>query len=122
MTRGQLQQVPHSSGVVEEVRRAGGGMKDALVVDCHGIKCDALGCDYIDPAAVDPAKFLNVPCPKCGANLLTPEDFDAIRMVKALAALISAELPMAEDDTEHITVAVSNMDGSGDLNFTEVAA
>jgi len=42
----------------------------------HGIKCDC--CDFKDDSIQfeDYPEWLNKPCPKCGANLLTQADFD----------------------------------------------
>lgn len=44
----------------------------------YGIKCDH--CDYRDDSVQfeDYPLWLNRPCPKCGANLLTQADFDAV--------------------------------------------
>lgn len=45
------------------------------------IVCDNKSCDYKikneseNPDAVEIIKFLNEPCPKCGENLLTKEDY-----------------------------------------------
>lgn len=41
-----------------------------------GIQCDS--CDWDDPnvPTQEYANWINKPCPKCGANLLTQEDFD----------------------------------------------
>lgn len=51
--------------------------RDAVEVYVRGIKCDNSTCGFKD----DTVKFeeyeqwLNKPCPKCGANLLTEEDY-----------------------------------------------
>lgn len=51
------------------------------VVDCfiRGIKCDNPQCDFKDHTVriEDYKQWLNWPCPKCGANLLTQADYDA---------------------------------------------
>ena len=52
------------------------------------IECD--NCDYIIPNSensidVDIKKYLNMPCPKCGANLLTEKDYlDSLKFLKTI--------------------------------------
>lgn len=51
------------------------------------IKCDAKGCDYIIPIEIkDTKSYMGKPCPKCGADLLTEEDYERL-----LAVLTAAE-------------------------------
>ena len=58
--------------------------KPIFEVDIKGIKCDA--CDYTDDDAKleDFEQYLNVPCPKCGAILLTQADMDTVNNFVAL--------------------------------------
>lgn len=39
------------------------------------LKCDAEGCDHVEDVAEITVDMVGKPCPKCGANLLTPEDW-----------------------------------------------
>ena len=57
-----------------------------------GIKCDNPNCDFLDPNAPDDriAEWLNVPCPKCGENLLTQEDLDSVLEFEAKIAFINS--------------------------------
>ena len=58
----------------------------------NGIKCDNNDCDYRDDSLKyqDYESWLNKPCPKCGENLLTEEDYQAIgEMVEAVNTLNS---------------------------------
>lgn len=65
---------------------------DVITLHIKGIKCDAVDCDYNN----DEAKFeeydqwLNRPCPKCGANLLTQEALDAVKWHVAAANHMNA--------------------------------
>ena len=45
-----------------------------------GIQCDNKKCDYDDKevARETYSEYVNKPCPKCGENLLTQEDFEAV--------------------------------------------
>lgn len=59
-----------------------------------GIKCDAPECNWIDnEAEFEPEKWLNAPCPDCGANLFTQE---AWNQMKAMQKMIDAINDMAE--------------------------
>jgi hypothetical protein len=53
-------------------------MRDAIKMTVAGLKCDAVGCDYRDNTVKFSYKaYINKPCPKCGANLLTEADAEA---------------------------------------------
>jgi hypothetical protein len=60
-----------------------------------GLKCDADGCDWSDDSipVADYEKWINRPCPKCGANLLTLEDFQNAQSVLLAAALVNGLSP-----------------------------
>jgi hypothetical protein len=47
------------------------------------LKCDAPGCDHIESHGVLVAEMIDKPCPKCGANLLTREDYDNFEIIRA---------------------------------------
>ena len=50
-------------------------------VQIEGIKCDNPTCDYKDNSVTikEYESYLNRPCPKCGANLLTEKDFATVQ-------------------------------------------
>lgn len=58
-------------------------MENVTITDHGGIVCDNPTCDYKDPAAGFDTfhEYLNKPCPKCGENLLTQEDYDNAMLV-----------------------------------------
>lgn len=86
----------------------------AMAYDINGIKCDADGCDYNcdDVKFEDYEQWLNKPCPKCGANLLTQEDLNTCRNLFAVAEIINA---IAGDQPEGSREKIMkiNMDGKG---------
>ena len=49
-------------------------------INIEGIQCDAPGCDFVDMSiqVSQYEEYINKPCPKCGANLLTQKDHDTI--------------------------------------------
>lgn len=90
-------------------------------VEVGGIKCDAEGCDYTDENVnlEDYNDYLNKPCPKCGANLLTQEDMDTVQyMIKMVNFLNDAGI-MAESEDDQIDVEVK-MNGTGGVEFEEI--
>lgn len=62
-------------------------MEDQIKIEkIGGIKCDNPLCDYRDET-VDYREYkewINRPCPKCGANLLTKADYRAFKRLLAL--------------------------------------
>jgi hypothetical protein len=60
--------------------------RNAIEMNISGIKCDAIGCDYRDPSATfaQYQDYVDKPCPKCGANLLTKADYDAAMKIKRI--------------------------------------
>jgi hypothetical protein len=97
----------------------------ALRVERRGLKCDAPTCDYVDDGVKDEdyEKYLNAPCPKCGASLLTPEDFEAIKMLHALADLITTigGGPLREDESvDNSWIIPIKMDGTGNIKLGNI--
>jgi predicted nucleic acid-binding Zn-ribbon protein len=65
--------------------------EENLSVVITGIKCDNPVCDFADMGVKfeDYPQWLNKPCPKCGANLLTQEDFDTTNFIMNVAKAIN---------------------------------
>jgi hypothetical protein len=51
-----------------------------------GIRCDKPGCDWFDDTikVSQYREYINKPCPKCGANLLTQVDFNITMLLLAI--------------------------------------
>lgn len=94
-------------------------MKDAAELNIKGIKCDNPECDFKDDDAKfeDYNKWLNKSCPKCGANLLTQEDFDNTMMLLSMVHCLNEILPPLNNDKEIVTANIE-MDGTGKVDFT----
>lgn len=90
-------------------------MNDNCGIVGGGLKCDNPDCDFVDMSIEidDYDKWLNVPCPKCGANLLTQEDYDAVKMILLITKLAQA-LPIEVEDK---TTATVRFDGTGKVKF-----
>ena len=88
-----------------------------------GIKCDAEDCDYTDDTAnhTNYHEWLNKPCPCCGSNLLTQEDYDAVKAIHELIDYINSNQSLvaaanASKDLNKASVKVS-FNGSGIPTF-----
>ena len=60
-----------------------------------GLKCDNSKCDYTDPTIdfKDIEKWIDAPCPKCGENLLTKDDYFNAKMTVAAFDFINSIPP-----------------------------
>jgi hypothetical protein len=91
----------------------------AIEYESKGLKCDAAGCDYTDPSATfeEYEKYLNAPCPKCGAPLLTEADYHACKAMRAAVDWINSLVPGDFAETEDVQRIKVEMDGSGIPKF-----
>lgn len=90
----------------------------AITFDIHGIKCDNTACDYADlEAEFDPEKYLNMPCPKCGENLFTGEDYRLMKAMLKVTQITNAifkDIDLSGHDKISIPI---EMDGTGSLKI-----
>jgi hypothetical protein len=65
---------------------------DAVTVGSGGLKCDTEGCDWRDPdiSLEKFAAYVDFPCPKCGASVLTQQDYEAVQVVMTLVHEVNA--------------------------------
>lgn len=93
-------------------------------LNVRGIKCDNPECDYSDMAVKyeNYPQWLNKPCPKCGANLLTQEDLDATEQLMEIVNLTNEILKDSglekQDMNKYIVPVEAN--GTGELSFGEI--
>lgn len=66
------------------------------------LKCDAEGCDHLETIEGLTEDLIGKPCPKCGADLLTREDYEEgmkievmMKMLKAMG--LAVEVPASGD-------------------------
>lgn len=93
-------------------------MKNALKLNIKGIKCDNPSCDYsnMDIKVTEYDKWLNKPCPKCGENLLTEEDYKNVQFLMGFTTIANKIFPGIEDDTEIVDANIK-MNGTGEIEF-----
>ena len=67
----------------------------------EGIVCDNPACDYRDPeGTLDKLEeYLNKPCPKCGENLLTEQDYNNALTVRNTIAFLNS---LNEDELKEL--------------------
>jgi hypothetical protein len=89
-------------------------MVQAIQCKIKGLKCDAEGCGYEDHDTryEDYEKYVNAPCPKCGANLLTEADLAATKAIIAGADWLNQMVGDVPEGGKQINVRM-DMDGSG---------
>lgn len=99
-------------------------MPKAVELNIKGIKCDH--CDYQEPNVKfeDYEKWLNKPCPKCGANLLTEADLNSLKMLIQLTNAANELFPSGFDGNDSKTPeldkkvkGIVEMNGTGKMNI-----
>ncbi|MGE7650499.1 hypothetical protein ACQKM1_22390 [Peribacillus frigoritolerans] len=91
-------------------------MTNPVELNIYGIKCDS--CDFNDMAVQvnDYPEWVNKPCPKCNANLLTEADYKNVKLLIKLAEITNIILPKNSSDEEKVTMTVE-MNGTGEMDF-----
>ena len=91
-----------------------------------GLKCDNPNCDYVNEfvPASDYKNWVNCPCPKCGANLLTQEDYKSHKKLLSMINVINRigrllpERILKELEKESTQTARASWNGSGKMKLT----
>lgn len=90
-----------------------------LNLDMAGIKCDA--CDYKDMEVqiTDYKEWLNKPCPKCGASLLTEADLKTITRLNKIIGFFNWVLSpfIKVDESTQLQKMSVEMNGTGEVKF-----
>lgn len=96
--------------------------KDAVKTIIHGIKCDNPDCNFKDMAVKfeDYEEYVNKPCPLCGENLLTQQDYDKCRLVMSITNLANKIFKMP-DDYDGSEDVIAHMDFEGGKMISKVA-
>lgn len=91
---------------------------DAVGINIGGLKCDTPTCDYNDPTVKyeDYPSMIDAPCPKCGASLLTKEDYETTQQMIEFVKNMNAILPPADPNEQKVAVPIE-LDGSGKIKI-----
>lgn len=94
---------------------------NAIDYKIKGIKCDNPDCDFRDDTVKyeDYPLWLNKPCPKCGANLLTKEDLETTKTLIKIVNIINRVMrPFMFNFKKGKQVKISvEMNGTGKAKF-----
>ena len=79
-----------------------------IEVKSGGLQCDNPTCDWVDPniQVEDYKEWLNAPCPKCGENVLTEEDFQNTMLLRDIVGLVNT---IPEEDFADFMKAFSDV-------------
>lgn len=93
-------------------------MKDALEINIGGLQCDNSDCDFKDMSikVEEYEQWLNKPCPKCGENLLTEDDYRNAQFLLEMVKVANKIYPKRNDDDAVATMSVK-MNGSGEMDL-----
>jgi len=100
---------------------------DAIIsLNINGIKCDSPSCDYKDNSFKwngfeTMREFLNKPCPKCGANLFTQADYEAMTAILAavkVGEVLAESGIIPQEVLDEKKLFRCDMDGTGSIKLT----
>ena len=94
---------------------SGPAPETAIITGFFGMKCDTPGCSWSD-MTVQRSEYLsyrNKPCPNCGANLLTDEDWNLVLSMEAAAKWVN-------ENAERLGINIEEPGEPFDLDFDEV--
>ena len=83
-------------------------MKKNIEIEGGGIKCDNPDCDYVkdDVHMTEYEQWVNKPCPKCGENLMTKEDYLKIQAMLQIVDMVNGLDLMPDPDEPKATMRV----------------
>lgn len=93
-------------------------LSKAIEFKAGGIKCDNEECDYNDMTVKyeDYKLWVNKPCPKCGQNLLTQQDYDSFMLLIGITEVMNSTMP-APTKGEPMGTMTVNFHGTGELDI-----
>lgn len=96
-------------------------MKLIEVGKIGGIKCDC--CGYRDDTVKykDYRSWINRPCPRCGANLLTKADYKAARRLMRAVKIINL-IPFRSSESQEYTKIRAVFKGGGSISLEDLDA
>lgn len=70
------------------------------------LQCDAAGCDHREDVDEYGPHLIGTPCPKCGADMLTQQDFDDFEPLRVMIETLK-KMGLASDDSDGVQSPVS---------------
>jgi hypothetical protein len=84
----------------------------------HYLKCDAPGCVHQETVDGFHEAYIGKPCPVCGSNLLTREDYEAAKVQGTVIDLLNDILEIHDDADLGERQRISINPHAGDLHIT----
>jgi hypothetical protein len=95
------------------------GNPQAIVVTSIELICDAAGCGHVELVEAITSDLIGRSCPKCGADLLTAEDFKNAKTIETAVSICNDLIPMDQSQEESKAGLVCSINPhAGDLNIT----
>lgn len=93
--------------------------RSAIQIERLYLKCDA--CDHHETVPQITQAEVGTPCPKCGADMLTQEDYDAFSAHVALLDAINMDVGPIDGDgpTSGVLVSVNHHAGEWNIKIKE---
>lgn len=93
----------------------------AVSINILGVKCDNPECDFLDGNVPfsQYAEWVNKPCPKCGWNLLTNQDYEQVKELLAFVKSSNQILGNFDSGSGPSVSVPLNMNGSGKIIMGE---
>lgn len=101
-----------------------------IEAEIGGLKCDTPECDYRDDQITleQYESHINAPCPKCGASLLTPEDYEIVKHTLLVTEFLNSlsddrlseliDMPVDEITSTETGTLNMELNGTGKVNMT----
>ena len=99
--------------------------KQEDLIQFSGIKCDTDGCGYHNPDVKfeQYPEYVNKPCPQCGANLLTQENYDATVIYANMLTTLSNNpelMKMAKELEEEMNWTLEDAQQMAELTMRQI--
>lgn len=81
-----------------------------IITESGGLVCDNTNCNWEDTTLNCEEKNINMPCPLCGENVLTQNDFDTWTKIKNVMSVLNT-MDLSNIDMSKIDLSNVNNDG-----------
>ena len=97
-------------------------MTQPVTLNIYGLKCEKSSCNFskIDIKFEDYPKWIDKPCPKCGTNLLTEQEYLRAKMAKAYVNSLNETMPPISEPEEGLHALSVSFDGKGSLKESKI--
>lgn len=93
-----------------------------VILNIYGLKCEKASCRFSkrDVKFEDFPKWIDKPCPKCGTNLLTAQEYLRAKMTKEYVELLSETVAPILETKENLHALSVSFNGRGILKESKI--